>query len=152
MKTEDRKKLASKTRKKGKELEKEVQRDLEKRGWVVIKFNKNIDLNGPIPNEGRLIDCKPFFFGGRIQMMSGGFPDFLCFLKIPLYTPEGIESLPAFHLQLVESKISGKLDKIEKDKCKWIEENLHIPIFIATKEGKEIVYKSYKAERGETTK
>ena len=40
---------------------------------------------------------------------------------------------PQWTIKLVESKMTGKLDKLEKEKVKWIVETLHIPVIVAFK-------------------
>ena len=128
-------------RKAGKKFEKEVEKDLESKGWIVVKFNKQVELvrstNADGKDErveaGKLITAKgqfnPFF--RRIVGEGSGFPDFVCFQYGPhAFNGGGYE----WKVQLVESKMTGKLDKIEKEKCKWIIENLNIPIFIASQD------------------
>jgi hypothetical protein len=48
-----------------------------------------------------------------------------------------------FDVMLCEAKTNNTLDKIEKEKCKWIEENLHIPCYVAypEKEGRKTIVK-----------
>lgn len=41
--------------------------------------------------------------------------------------------IPKFKVQLVESKMIGKLDKLEKEKVEWIKNNLHISVLVASK-------------------
>jgi hypothetical protein len=131
MKTEDRKKLGKKTRKAGKDWENWIREDLTSKGWIVIRFDKNVE-----PKEGiigRLVQVKAKWnnFTKSLMMGSGGFPDYICF-KIK-DTIVGDEQPREWFVQLVECKISGKLDRLEKDKANWIIKNLHIPVIIAEK-------------------
>jgi hypothetical protein len=133
MDTTKRKKLGKKTRRLGKEFEKEVEKDLERKGWIVVKFNKQVNLEKNILETARG-QFNPFF--KRIVGEGSGFPDFLCLGRLPFFSKEeygGGINTPAFHIQLVESKIIGKLDKPEKDKIAWIKKNLKIPVILAKK-------------------
>jgi hypothetical protein len=41
-----------------------------------------------------------------------------------------------WEVMLVESKMTGKLDKIEKGKVEWIKDKLKIPVIVASKSDK----------------
>jgi len=133
VKSPDKVRMGKRSRAQGKLFEKKVEQDLEKKGWIVIKFSKQVNLE-----LNKLENCKPRFnpFTRSVQMMSGGFPDFICIGGGLNLTLEGRKVYPnkeLWDVQLVESKMTGKLDKIEKEKCEWIIQNLKIPIFIAKK-------------------
>lgn len=104
--------------------------------------------------EGKLVPCKPKFnpFTKSLMMNSGGFPDFIAFRtsNMPIHSDcslgetnlwtKGYENLG------VESKMDGKLDKEEKEKCRWLlENNIFSKILIAQKSEKrgEIIYKEF---------
>lgn len=125
----DKRKQGKNNRAKGKAFEKRVEKDLESKGWIVIKFNKQVDLD-----KNELVTAKPQFnpFFKRIVGEGSGFPDFLIFRKSPNETD--------FIIQLVECKINGYLDLKEKGKVEWIKSKLKIPVFIASKNGREIKY------------
>lgn len=107
------------------------------------------------PHLGIFKQAKSKFnpFTKRVQMMSGGFPDFICIRKVDgrilggsvqSRDPDAVEEVihhffnqikevNPFQVRFVECKTNGYLDKIEKEKVKWIIENLKIPVFIASK-------------------
>jgi len=124
----DYKKQGKKNRVSGKLFEKLVQKDLEKIGWIVARWTKNVD-NG-------LVDAKPKFnpFTKQLMMNSSGFPDFIRFR---------ISSFPNYYVEGVECKVNGYLSKEEKEKVKWLIENkIFSQILVAKKSGKEINYES----------
>lgn len=141
MKTEDRKKLGKKSRKQGQDFERKVREDLESKGWIVLRWDKNIEF--PIGYEGVMLRGEFVQTTGhwnnflkRIVVSQSGFPDFVC-IKLGVFkTPVGdIRLTPdAFEVQFVECKTNGILDKLEREKSRWIKEKLHIPIFIASKQ------------------
>lgn len=148
-KIEDKKTMGKHSRAAGKRFETKVREDLEKDGWIVVRWDKNIEgtcpkehnlncLTLPPFKEGKLVRIKPKFnpFTKSLMMNSGGFPDFICFKEGLFDTPMGIKmrlTPPAFEVQFVECKIGKYLDKTEKDKVEWIKESLKIPVFIASK-------------------
>lgn len=108
----------------GSDTERRVKEDLESKGWIVNKWNNNVDLK-----ENKLCVVKNKFRGIGIPMMlGGGFPDFLAFRRI--------ESDKIFCEVIgVECKSNGQLDKIEKEKCFWLLENkVFGKILIASRE------------------
>lgn len=127
---EEKRRVGKRSRILGKAFEKKVREDLEDRGWMTLKFDRQVDLE-----NNKLGIAKGQFnpFYRRIVGEGSGFPDFICFKPLMEKTT----------IMLVESKMAGKLDKIEKQKCDWIKNNLKIPIFIASKGEKEIIYTEY---------
>ena len=138
----------------GQEFEKRVRKDLEKKGWIVDKWSNNLDYpenNINLPSKERkdfkMIQAKPKFVynpGLKRRIMIGnssGFPDFICFPKIweerDLYLGEVMAHCGSMVHQTiigVESKMTGKLDKLEKEKCKWLIKNkIFSKILIASK-------------------
>lgn len=165
--------LGKKSRKKGKDFEVAVRKDLIANGWLVTRFDNQVDLENNCLSQSK---AKFNPFTRRVMTMSSGFPDFLCvkFEKIPPYVytldvdynKEQIERLqreikkcndksqiitsPNVHInqltttkiQLLECKINGKLDKLEREKVDWLKNNLKIPVFVAYKdENNKITYK-----------
>lgn len=117
--------IGKKNRKKGSAFELLVRKDLEKKGWIVIKNPNNVI-------EGQFKQGKSKFnpFTKRIMMNSGGFPDFIAYRTMEL-TP-----IDEHHYEIigVESKINGRLDREEREKAKWlIENNILSRILIAFK-------------------
>lgn len=123
----------------GKAFERKVETDLESHGWIVMKFNKQIDLV-----QSKLVNAKPKFnpFTRGVIYSGVGFPDFICFRKNTNPEIEPIEDV--FNIQFVECKSNGSLSPEEKLKCNWIQTNI-APVYIASKTQKrgEIVYTPY---------
>lgn len=152
-------------RARGKAFELKVKSDLESKGWIVIRWDKNIEFGNLLQSNelskkqlsdlkklmeknketyfcgadvsteriGKLIQSKPKFnpFTHSLMMNSSGFPDYICISQNISGNCLG------WQVQLVECKSGDEkhkyLDFIEKEKAKWITENLHIPVIIANK-------------------
>ena len=154
MKKKDYIKQGKKNKAMGKAFEDKVYADLEKMGWVVSRWMKNVEkvpffgtcsdgtvLKAPM----KLIPAKP-----SIRMIPGkgpmlvstwtGFPDFIAFRVHCAAVPVTWEIVG------VECKTNGKLDKEEKEKCEWLlENNVFSKILIASKGDKrgQIICKEY---------
>lgn len=126
-------KRGKKARKDGKAFEVLVRKELTEKGWIVCRFDNQVDL---VNSVGTLVQSKGKFnpFTRSMMMVSGGFPDFICF-KLFLETDK------VWDIQLVECKINGYLDPVEREKIEWIKTNLKIPVFVASKikEGRKTV-------------
>ncbi len=140
-------KRGKKSRAAGAAFEKRVRLDLESEGGIVDKWTNNVELTYGLESDekqipykckgkfiGKLIPAKPKFVYNpilkrRVMMgNSSGFPDFVCFKIARGYMREFYEVIG------VESKMDGKLDKAEKEKCKWLLENqIFSKILIANK-------------------
>jgi hypothetical protein len=159
------------SRKAGKAFEVLTRKQLTEQGWNVCRWDNQVELHSPdvayvakalekskdvgvgcLPS-GRLIQAKGKFnpFTKRVMNMSGGMPDFLC-VRCKAEAQSGmvfsggvwnIDTTSYFAVQLVECKINNKLDKEEKEKMAWLEENLKIPCFVAypEKEGRKTIVK-----------
>lgn len=135
--------MGRKSRAAGMRFELRVRKDLESKGWIVDKWSNNIDFKHQV---GTLCPAKrkfnPFM---KVLGIGTGFPDFIIFNKQSnLHTIDG-EKL--FKLRAVECKMNGKLDKLEKEKCKWLlENNIFSKILIASKGEKrgQIDYEEFK--------
>lgn len=138
MTTEDNKKQGKKNKQAGARFELKVRKDLENRGLVVSKWFNNVDLE-----TEELIPAKHKFRGIGIPMSIGtGFPDFIVFNKCDSETLTSV-------ITGMEVKSKGSLDKIEREKCKWLlENNIFNNITIASKGDKlgEIVYKKFEVK------
>ena len=135
METEQKRKIGKDSKKKGREFEKKVRLDLEKEGFIVCKWNNNVDFfeDGKVIT-GKIVQTKPRFnpFTKSLMMNSGGFPDFLCWLP---FAKDG------YKLIGVEAKSGRGLDKEEKSKIKWyIEHGVFSKILIASPDNKMIKY------------
>ena len=103
---------------------------------------------------GKLIPAKYRFRGPGIPMSIGtGFPDFIAFKQVDLSKNnnhaifEDKFSIKADRCIIgVEVKSNGYLDKIEKEKCRWLlDNNIFSKILITSKGEKrgEIIYKEF---------
>jgi hypothetical protein len=148
MKTEDKRKLGKKTRAQGKAFELRVRKDLESKGWIVCKWQNNVEIACEQPH---LISAKHTFNPVTKAMSAGnGFPDFVAY-KVPTDNP-GVDYVlfgdkRIYEVIGVESKMTGKLDKVEKDKCAWLlKKNIFSKILIAQKDLKKIKYVEYQED------
>lgn len=135
----DWKKQGKRNRVIGADTERRTRKDLEEQGWIVSKWNNNVNLK-----EDKLVVVKNKFRGMGIPMMLGaGFPDFIAFrLKGELYELIG-----------VESKTDGYLSSEEKEKCEWLLKNkIFSKIRIARREksGNRVLieYKEFEVKNG----
>ena len=142
----------------GQRFELRVRKDLFKKGWIVSKWMNNVEFhNAEDVNEftfdvGTLIPAKHKFRGPGIPMAIGtGFPDFISYQKgcgfdadMQMIVRKDVHD----HLIMVgvEVKSNGYLDKIEKQKCKWLLANNIFSKILIAKKGKkrgEIIYKEF---------
>ena len=153
----DKQKQGKKNRKKGSEWEKIVRKDIEAKGWIVSKWQNQVEFYQDMqtvdphiaPVKGRLIPCRMNFRGKGIPMMLGaGFPDFIAYkydhMHSILHAGEQ-EDRKQYFIIGVEAKINGYLTPEERAKCEWLlTNNIFSKILIAfkNKEGK-IEYKEY---------
>ena len=165
MKNPEKVKQGKKSRKEGKAFEVKVRKDLTEKGWIVNRFDNNVEfVRTPnekgeqliIPEETKLITAKGKFnpFTKRVMNMSGGFPDFVSYKLYDeeenFYDTGAIPKKPIKMYEVigVECKMTGKLDKEEKEKCQWLLDN-HVfsKILIARKGEKrgEIIYEEFKS-------
>lgn len=137
-------------RAKGMRFEAKVRADLEKKGWIVSKWQNNVELNetilyGPsiIVNpfgKNRLIPARQ----GRYRLTSTGFPDFICFIKRIRGLKKGRF---LYEIMGLECKSNGYLSKEEKFKCRWLLDNNIFSKILIAKKGKkrgEIIYEEFK--------
>jgi len=103
----------------GSQFENRVRADLEEKGWIVDKWTNNV-------SDSKLVKAKAKWAGpNRPMMMGAGFPDFVCFRT-------NLDS--GYEVIGVESKMTGELDKLEKEKCVWLLDNqIFSKILIAEK-------------------
>jgi hypothetical protein len=142
--------MGKKSRAQGKAFELRVRKNLEELGWIVCKWSNNVEfeakkIDNPlgtscvINNFGKLVGVGHKFNPFTRSFAAGsGFPDFICFKKADCHLDGFIAE--RFMVQLVESKMTGKLDKTEKEKVEWIKNNLKIPVLVASKNGRGINY------------
>lgn len=151
-------KQGKKSKAQGSQFELRVRVDLESKGWICAKWTNNVEIFGETKydldkkNEfgewvktetikksmGNLVRAKAKWAGpNRPMMMGAGFPDFIAFRQIELEVGEflgvKIKTKP-YEVIGVECKISGELDRAEKEKCKWLlEQGIFNYILIAEK-------------------
>jgi len=162
----------------GAAFELRVRKDLEEKGWIVSKWQNQVELNGqkigkqkgcgkifkkytykcgtyhnqegydyttlcPKCKEAKLIPAKTKWAGpGRPMVLGSGFPDFVAFKTTwshPVLTLElpnkETENILAFSVIGVESKMTGELNKLEKQKCRWLLDNgIFSQILVASKQ------------------
>ena len=120
-----RSKQGKKNRAAGARFELKVRADLEKDNWIIDKWTNNVDLQ-----FGKLVKAKRkfnFFSNMKILGIGTGFPDFIAFkMKKNLYEIIG-----------VEVKGNGWLDKIEKEKCRFLLEKKIFSKILVAKKSKE---------------
>lgn len=165
----DYKKQGKKNRAAGKAFELKVRKSLENSGWLVFRNSNDVEISKDVvinANEDTSMDAfnrKRFCqakskwnpFTRNVMMMQSGFPDFLAIrlmkkdcpfkstIKVNTNEPQEVSlSVTIF----VECKTNGTLSKIEKEKVQWILDNLHIPVFVASKGEKRgtIIYEEQK--------
>ena len=160
----DKKKIAmgKKSRAAGARFELRVRVDMERKGWILDKWSNNIELEYDLEVlfkkviKGKLIKAKPKFVFNpqlkrRIPMgMSSGFPDFIAFKYYrdsAEVRKDMAERFKTYEVIGVESKMTGILDKTEKEKCKWLLDNNIFSKILIAKKGKkrgEIEYNEFK--------
>lgn len=132
---EEKSKIGKRSKNAGQRFEVLVRKDLEEKGFIVSKWMNNVNLE-----ENKLIQVKNKFRGKGIPMMLGaGMPDFITMQRLKC----------SYKVIAVESKMRGKLDKTEKEKCSWLlKNNIFSKILIASKKkvGRKVVvqYKEFK--------
>jgi len=104
----------------GARFELKVRKDLEAQNLIIDKWTNNIDLekNILVPAKRKF---NPYL---KVLGIGTGFPDFI-----------GIKILgKGYNIIGIEVKANGWLDKIEKEKCKWLLKNkIFSKILIAKK-------------------
>ena len=149
-----------KARASGARFELKTRADLENKGWILDKWNNNVDLK-----EGKLVKAKRKYNPFKKGMAIGtGFPDFICFTKEKewkcyvdeyeiRYTNKKLSKDQAsFQVVIgVECRSSGYLDKEEKEKADWLlDNNIFSKILIAMKDKNKrggIIYKEWKSKK-----
>ncbi len=120
-------KSGSKSRSGGGQFELRVRKDLEEMGWIVDKWSNNLDLE-----KGEIIPAKRKFarFNKNMGVMTigTGFPDFIAFQLM---------GEDKYKIIGVEVKMNGKLNKTEKEKCRWYLENKIFSKLLIAKKIKE---------------
>lgn len=124
-------KRGKKARSSGRAFELSVRHNLESSGWIVSRWQNNIQLSDIEHIE--LVAAKP----GPFRLLTTGFPDFIA------YKPTLCGICCGYEVIGVECKLNNSLDRIEKAKVKWLLKNIIFnKIFIAkwNKERTQIIY------------
>ena len=124
----NRKLQGKRNRIRGADWERAVRKDLGNKGWIVSKFQNNIDLENSklIPATRKYNPFK------KVLVIGTGFPDFICW-RTPSINTEVIG---------VEAKSKGYLTNEEKAKCYWLlRNNIFNRILVAkkSKKGRKII-------------
>lgn len=135
MKNPKKVKMGKRSKAQGGAFELKTRKDLEEKGFIVSKWQNNVEFDFeaddfykvPRGTTASLKPSKAKFRGIGIPMMMGaGMPDFVAFKRIEHIQIHDGDSTQIFikHHNLyevigVESKLTGTLDKLEKQKCRW---------------------------------
>lgn len=146
MKKQNKKQQGKRNRINGANFEKRVRRDLESKGWIVSKWQNNVEFLDHYEDEGfkipfgdkfsKCVPAKP----GRFRMMQTGFPDFIAYKYPSLdeYTKNNISTETGwFKIVFIEVKTNGYLSKDEKEKAKWYLKNNYCSKFLIAKKVKK---------------
>lgn len=139
----DYKKQGKKNRAAGARFELKVRKDLESKGWIVLKNPNNVVDKQFIQGKSKY---NPFT--KRLMMNSAGFPDFVAFTKPGveyawMYPSNEIKyreysGKPNTNVIGVEAKSNGYLTKEEKEKIEWLLSNkIFSKVLIAMKDKKK---------------
>ncbi len=110
-----------KNRLKGLAFERKVRKDLEMKGWLVSKWQNNIE-------EGECVQAKM----GKFRTNQNGFPDFICYR----------EKKALYEVIFIEVKMNGYLKPEEKEKAKWyLDNNYCSEFFVGSLLNQKINYK-----------
>lgn len=100
-------------RAKGARFELKIRKFFEDMGWIVCKWQNNIDLE-----EQKIIQAKANPFN-KFNRSGNGFPDFLVF------QPTTQRGYRKYILKFVECKSNGTLSKLEKQKMEFLRSDGH---------------------------
>ena len=142
----DYKKQGKRNKVMGADFERRTRVDLESKGWVLSKWQNNIETGNDkkgwlVKDLWKCAPAKP----GRFRMIQTGFPDFIAYkLKDIAY-----EGFMPYEVIFVECKTNGYLSKIEKEKAIWYLKNNYCSKFLVASKYKEknrvkINYKEFK--------
>lgn len=133
MERSERSKMGRLGRAAGKRFELKVRQDLGEKGFVVVKFSNQVDIenNKMIPAKSKY---NPFL--KRVMNEGSGFPDYVC------WCPNS--ETPVFG---VESKYGKYLNAEEKEKCEWLLKNkIFSFILIASPKRGSMYYERFKSK------
>lgn len=119
----DKSEQGKRNRETGARFETKVRKDLISKGYVVCKFDNNVDLEADC-----LVKAKAKFNPFRkVIGIGSGFPDFIAFKDNVLIA--------------VEAKTNGYLKPIERKKMEWLKEKgIFYSLLVAKKGDSGIIY------------
>ncbi len=138
----------------GSNFERLVRKDLESKGWIVSKWQNNIETGSDktgwlVKSLWKMIPSK----ASRFRLSTTGFPDFIVLKDIQVIgISEDAFTFPELEMRkvdpykgtfnlkdiiFVECKINGTLSKEEKEKVKWYLENNVCSKFLVASKYKE---------------
>lgn len=112
-------------RAKGARFELKTRKWLEEHGWIVTKWQNNIDLE-----KQEIIPAKANPFN-RFNRAGSGFPDFVAFMPCNI-----LHGRRRYQLMFVEAKYNGTLNKLEKQKMEFLKKEGHECWVTYNEEGK----------------
>ncbi len=141
-------KQGKKNREAGARFERKVRADLEDKRWIVDRWCNNVSLNSyNVVDKGKKVDVMDGSFlvpakSTRFRSNTHGFPDFISFrtsvnVRLDKYY---------YDVRGVECKSNGYLKPEEKEKCKWLIDNMIFSKILIASKGKkrgEIIYKEF---------
>jgi len=148
MKEKNKVKQGKRNRINGAKFELLVRKDLESKGWVISKWQNNVEVSGVVYEQekkkfnlklvkGKCVPAKM----GKFRSNQGGFPDFICYKgsKAPKdFAKRGTKNIDyLYEIIFVECKTNGYLDKVEKEKAKWYLDNNYCSVFLVASKYKE---------------
>ncbi|MBU0894455.1 MAG: hypothetical protein KKF48_05085 [Nanoarchaeota archaeon] len=107
----------------GARFELKVRGELESQEWILDKWTNNVNLE-----ENKLVKAKRKYNPFKKMLVVGtGFPDFV-----------GIKLIgKKYDVIGIEVKANGWLDKLEKEKCKWLINNKIFSKILVAKKSKK---------------
>ena len=151
----DFKKQGKDNRAKGSKTEAQVRAELEASGYIVCRWQNNVDLDtdydaGGSMAIGKLVGAKPKYNPYKKMLMYSnvGFPDFVC-IKGVGSIPKGYDYAGTVYKIIgCESKRNGYLDPEERQKAQWLlDHNIFNKFIVANKtEQGHIVYTDFKTK------
>ncbi len=158
-------KQGKKNRAVGRRFELKVRKDLESKGWIVSKWQNNVEFTIDLKEVSELLPYGGEVPAGKLVPAKMGRVKSNKIRKSPLVASDsvlqkvrGVQLNHSFHQLMlnvqdayvtigVEVKSNGYLDKEEKAKCEWLLNNNIFSKILIAKKGKkrgEIIYTEYK--------
>lgn len=139
MKDPEKVKQGKRNRAAGADFERRTRKNLEEKGWMVSKYQNNLNYEFIDDNfNGDYVSIPAR--ASKFRLSSTGFPDLItykiigckyCMEELGLSETEDIETSEhkLFDVQFYECKVNGQLSKEERQKAKWYLDNNHCSKF-----------------------